>query len=1039
MKKILLVALTLLLAASTLFAQQTITVSGVVSDEIGPVIGVGVIQKGTTNGVATDMDGKYSITVPAGSTIVFSSVGYVTQEITASSNTLDVVLAQDTQMLEETVVVGYGVQRKSDVTGAISSVKADDLQNRSVTDVATSLEGKTAGVQLISTSGAPGSDASIRIRGYSSNSSSDPLYVVDGLRTKSIADLDPNDIESMEILKDAASAAIYGAQAGNGVVLITTKKASQGVRQIRYDMQLTANQMTHVPQALDAKDYITWVTEYADKGSYLVSPDRIKQFYDGKTDTDWADVAFETGSMQRHNLSFQGANNNGSLFTSLSYLDNDGPVVGNKDSYKRFTYTLNADYKIKDWLKFTTNNSFTYSKISAVRAGGMYSLPASTIQMDPLTPVTYSKDNVPAHMASLIAQGHIFITDDNGDYYSMSPFQESNNINPYILTKSIDPDNEMFNIRGTTALDFTPWKFLTITSRLGYTVNSSTGKSVTWPYVANTDTTTDYVTISGSAGTNTYYQWENFANFNKTFDKHGVSAMVGMAYAWRANYSVLGSIQGTSSSDIGITKLDPNYAYFANQTGTAVKTVSGGEKINQAELSYFGRVSYDYDNKYHIQVSLRADAADLSILPLNTRWGYFPAVSAGWTVSRENWFRNLGLNAISNFKLRGSWGQNGSIAGLGNYMYASTIASNIKLGMDKTGYATGSVPNAIGNYDLKWETSEQTDLGFDLRMFRDRLTIGYDYYVKKTKDLIMSNVTSSLAVGGTLSPLNAGNVKNSGHEIEISWRDKIGDFSYGISGNVATLDNEVTYVYETLNRVAGGAGGSGITTYFEKGYPIWYMRGYRYAGVAANDILDDTGKVAITEGSPLYYNKDGKKVGGNEVNDEDKTMIGSGIPDVNYGITLNLGWKNLSLTVFGSGAAGNEVAYAVPRSTRTQANTLQYIFDNRWTESNRNAKFPSSRLMDWGYAKFLESDAYVFDGSYFKIKQIQLGYNFPKKLIDKIHLSSLRVYVSLDDWFIFTDYPGFDPEVSMSSNALGIDYGQYPSIKKTVFGLNVAF
>ncbi len=1029
MKRFLSFVLVMILGAGMAFAQNTITVSGTVVDEAGlPMIGVGVLQQGTTNGAATDIDGKYTVTVPRGANLEFSFIGYATQLIAANAATINVTMEPEANFLEETVVIGYGVQRKSDVTGAISSVKAADLENRSVTDVQNSLQGKTAGVMLISTSGAPGAESSMRIRGYSSNASSDPLYVVDGLRMRSIAQLDPNDIESMEVLKDAASAAIYGAQAGNGVVLITTKKAAQGRRIIRYDMQLSMSDIAHIPSALNAKDYLTWVKE-----GNLVTDEIINRYYDNKTDTKWADVAFERGIMQRHNLSFQGANNNGSLYTSVSFMNNDGPVITDHDSFKRLSVTVNADYKIKDWLKFTTNNAFGYSSTKTVAAGGMASLPASVIQMDPLTPVIYPAANLPAHMQSLVDQGHIFIKDENGDYYSMSPFQESNNINPYITVNASDPMNERFELRGTTSLDFTAIPHVTVTSRLGYTINSSISKNVTWPSVTNTDTVTDYVSINGSGGTNTYYQWENFANYNQTLGrKHNISAMVGMSYSWRSNYSVTGQISGTGLDNLGITKLDPNYAYFSNQTGTATKTVSGGEKMNYAELSYFGRVSYDYDNKYYIQASLRADAADLSILPLNTRWGYFPAVSGGWTVSRENFFRSLGLTPVSHFKIRASWGQNGSIAGLGSYMYAATIASGIKLGMEPgTGYATGSLPNAIGNYNLKWETSEQIDLGFDLRMFKDRLAFTYDYFDKKTKDLIMRSVTSSLIVGGTLSPINAGNVSNRGHEFELSWKDRIGDFSYSISGNLATLKNEVTYVYETLTRVQGGSGGSGVTTYFEKGYPIWYMRGYEYSGVNPQT------------GDPTFVDH-GKNDNGQNIvlSDADKVMIGSGIPDFTYGLTINMSYKGFDFTAFANGAAGNEIAYAVPRSTRIQANTMQYIFDNRWQKPGDNSLFPSAKLSGWdgvSYSNFLESSGYVFDGSYFKVKQLQLGYTFPKNWLDKIAVNSLRIYVSLDDWFVVTKYPGFDPEVSVSSSGIGIDYGQYPSMKKTVFGINISF
>ena len=558
MKRVLTSLLLVLLCTISVLAQDNITVTGTVVDVKNvPLAGVAVIQQGTTNGSATDADGKYSITLPKGSVIEFSCIGYNAQTIKAFNAVVDIVMEEDNLLLEETVVVGYGVQKKSSVTGAISQVKSEDITNRSVTDIAGSLQGKTAGVQIVSSSGAPGAESSIRIRGYSSNSSSDPLYVVDGLRTKNISNIDPSDIESIEVLKDAASAAIYGASAGNGVVLVTTKRASKGVRRVSYDMQLSWQQMAHVPDVLNAKDYLTWVRE-----GNLVSDEIISKYYDGKTDTNWADVAFETGFMQRHNVAFSGANNNGSIYAAVSFLDNNGPVIGDKDQYKRLSATVNADYKIKDWLKFTTNNSFGYASAKFINAGGMYSLPAATIQMDPLTPVTYSKDNVPAHMQALIDQGHTFVKAPNGDYYSMSPFQESNNINPYITINYQDPSNEMFELRGSTSLDFTPVKGLVFTSRLGYNIRSVVNQSTTWPNVTNTDTYTDYVTLSATSGTNTYYQWENFANYSRTFaGKHNFSAMVGMSYSHKAEWTQTGQIQGTGQDNVGITKLDPNYAF----------------------------------------------------------------------------------------------------------------------------------------------------------------------------------------------------------------------------------------------------------------------------------------------------------------------------------------------------------------------------------------------------------------------------------------------------------------------------------------------
>ncbi len=1008
----------LVLCACMVASAQNRPVSGTVTDAAGqPIIGASIIEVGNTRNVAiTDLDGKFSLTLAPDATIQVSYIGFVTQDIPLAGRAqIDVILSEDTEVLDEVVVVGYGVQRKSDLTGAISQVKAEDLEDRSITTLNAGLQGKTAGVHIVTTSGAPGAESSIRVRGYSSNSESTPLYVVDGLRTKNISFVDPSDIESIEVLKDAASAAIYGAQAGNGVVLVTTKKAANGVSRISYDMQYSIQQVARIPEVLNAKEYIN----YAVTEGKLVSQSRFDQFYDGKTDTKWADVAFENGAMQRHNVSFQGSNNKGSLFTSMAYLSNDGPVIGIQDKQTRITGTVNADYNIQPWLKITTNNNFAKFKTTRVREGGMYSMLGSVLQLDPLTPVLYSKDNVPAHIQALLDMGHAFLQDENGDYYSMSPFQETNNINPYIMRDGQQSQSDGFNFRGATSIDITPWKTITYTSRLGYDFSSNNSYSLTWPHTANTDTNTDYVSISGSSNDTNYYQWENFVNYNESFKKHNLSAMVGMSYSHRDTYGVSGSVSGSSASNIGISKLDCNYAYFSNATGTATKTISGGERMNYAELSYFGRFSYNYDNKYFLQASIRADAADLSILPLNKRWGYFPAVSAGWTLTQEKFMKDLNADWLSFLKFRASWGQNGSIAGLGSYMYASTITTDTMYPFTTSNYQVGSRPSSTGNNNLRWETSEQLDFGLDLRMFKNRLTFTMDWYRKQTKDLIMSSVNSSATVGNTISPLNAGNIDNTGFEFDLGWRDQKGDFSYSINANLATLKNEVTDIYPTLSRVSGS---SGVGCYFEKGYPIWYMRGYEYLGVDP------------ANGHPIFNDVNGDGI----INDSDKMMIGSAIPEITYGVTINLGYKGFNLLVFANGASGNDICYAVPRSTRTQANTLKYFYDNRWTTPGQNAKFIASSLPD--YTNYLQSSAYVFDGSYFKIKQIQLGYTFPKKLMSKTNfISNAKLYVSLDDFFVFTDYPGFDPEVSMSGRGLGLDYGQYPTTKRITFGMNITF
>lgn len=1007
----------LLIGVATSFAQ--VSVKGTVTDNTGePIIGASILEKGTTNGTVTDLDGNFALSTKSGATLVFSYVGYITQELKATAN-MNVVLKEDSKSLEELVVVGYGVQKKSSVTGAISSVKAEDMQNRTISDASQALQGKTAGVLVVSSSAAPGSSPAVRVRGYSSNASSDPLYVVDGLRTSSISNIDPNDIESMEVLKDAASAAIYGASAGNGVVLITTKKAKKGIRRISYDFQLTSQSLGKTPKMMNAAQYQDYMVEAG-----LIAKSTFDKYNVG-ADTDWMDVTFENSLMTKHNLSFSGANDHGSMFASLSYTKNDGPIVTSADNFDRFTGTINADYKISDRLKFSTNNTITRSHQATVAEGSATgSVMLSAMQSVPNQPVVYPANALPDKMQDWLAAGYKLYTDADGNYYSGPIFQDSNNMNPYTMLAMGKTRMENTTIAGSTSLDYTIIKGLNFTSRLGYRFMDGNRYQYTAPYYSCSDLHPTYWSISANNSSSAYYQWENFANYVTTIaDKHNIAAMAGMSFSENTNTLVNGSILG-SAADLGITKDDVNYAYFAYKTGSATQSVSGGEKLKTTQLSYFGRISYDYKNTYFAQFSLRADAADTSILPLQKRWGYFPAGSLGWTVSNEKFMEGT-KGWLTHMKLRGSWGQNGSIAGLSNWAYDSVIASTIKYPFtNAASYSVGSMPSATGNFDLKWETSEQIDLGLDLRFLRDRLSLTADYFIKKTKDLIIPSASfkPSLIVGNTASPINAGNVENKGLELELSWRDNIGDFHYSISGNIATLNNKVTYLTPMAgDRMSGGGAGIGTINYFEEGMPIWYMRGYKYAG-------------AGSDGNPTFYNAAGEVVPASQIGTNDMQMIGSAIPDFTYGITLTAGYKGFDLTVFGSGSKGNDVFIGYDRTSRTMANRLETFYDNR-VSAGGDAILPSNAY----WSQYLQSTAMVYDGSYFKIKQIQLGYTVPKTLLKSLKLSNVRAYVSLDDFFTFTNYPGFDPEFTATGNAMGIDLGSYPSSKKIVGGINVTF
>ena len=1013
-KSSILMMLMALFMSVTSFAQG---IKGTVIDENGePVIGATVAEKSNPkNATITDFDGNFTVNVNAGKIIQITYIGYETQEA-AAKNGMTIKLRPDNKVLDEVVVVGYGVQKKSSVTGAISQVKPEDMENRTIANAQQALQGKTSGVQIIQSSAAPGSSPTIRVRGYSSNSSSEPLFVVDGVRLGDISGIDPSTIASMEILKDAASAAIYGAEAGNGVVLITTKKGKPGQGKISYDFMFTDESLARIPKMLNSEQYI----QYMDEGN-IFTKDYLLKNWDGVTNTAWTDVAFNHGHMQKHALSFTGGNERGNYYLSLAYLNNNGIVKGDADVYKRLTATINSEYKIKDWLKVGTTNQIEKYDVRSVSSNNEYgSLLTSILMLDPLTPDTYTAENLPYQMVNAQANGKQLLQDENGNYYAVSKFYAGEQYHPMIMRDNGLSKNQGFNINGSIYGDFTPAKGLTITSRFGYRLAGSNNSSTSLPFYGNGVQSRDFLDFSAGSSTSIYYQWENFANYMKTFGGHTVTAMVGMSFQKSTSNNVNGSL--TANGEDALKKNDPLFYYLNYANASATKGVSG-ETNESTKYSYFGRLSYDFMGRYLLQASLRADAADLSKLSKKTRWGYFPAVSVGWTLSEEKFFAPL-KSWFDSLKFRASWGQNGSLSALGGYSYSTDMAlGGLYPFSSGINYTQAAAPSTMGNDDLKWETSEQLNFGFDGILLGGRMTFGVDYFIKKTKDLLVWGTTPSLIIGGSTSPMNAGNVENKGFEFELGWRDHIGDFNYSIRGNLSTLSNKVTYIDPSITRLSGSNFHTYTITYFEKGYPVYYFRGYKFAGIDSET------------GNPLFedLDDDGK------VSDGDLTCIGDAIPDFTYGITLTAAYKGIDLTVFGTGSYGNQIFNCINRPDYAASNRLKEVFyDNRWTAKNKNGTVPRAGANNMD--KYACSSAMVYDGSFFKIKQIQLGYTLPKSLINKVFLSHARIYASLDDFFTFSKYPGFDPEAATNATSgMGIDKGGYPTSKKVVLGLNIEF
>ena len=1015
-------------------------IKGTVKDQAGePVIGATVKVQGSQKGAITDFNGNFNIEASSNATLTISYVGYVTQTVkVAGKNNLEISMREDNTTLNDVVVIGYGVQKKSDLTGAVASVKGDDIKTLSTTDAAAALQGKVTGVQIIN-NGAPGAGSEIRVRGYSTNSTdaahSRPLMIVDGLKVDNIQYLDPTMIESIEILKDAASAAIYGAKAGNGVVLVTTKTGKKGTARVSYALKAAS-------QSLGKKAKIFNATDYVEYQKYIgnITDDQIaaNAYKNGPVDTNWYDEVFGNSWSLQHNITVEGGNDKGHFLAGLGIVNNDGIVKGDKDVYKRFSGQVNADYQIYKWLRVSSNTSIEKWKTTSVE-GGYQSFLNSVVSIDPLTPAYVDNlDDMGMNMKNrwidptLPNHGNVLLppeyTEEHPIWYGTSKYIEDATANPLAMRDRQDSKSEGLNIRGTLAADFTPVDWLTFTSRLGYRISNSNSHSFSQPWWLSSMAYSSDYSISANTDATLYYQWENFLNFNKDFGKHSVGAMIGMSFI--KNHWDNTSASSQDSEQILKGDAAPNYRYinFLNDNGVAHLKASNLPG-DATELSYFGRVSYSYDSRYFIQFNIRRDAFDASKLSKDKRWGTFPSVSAGWALSNEPFFKNaISDNAISFLKIRGSWGRNGNVNILSGYKYNSTINIGGFYAFGENTFTEGAAISGFANPDLTWETSEQVDLGLDARFLNNRLSFGFDWYRKMTKDLLV-NITPLPEIGFSSATVNSGEVLNTGFDFEIGWRDNIGDLHYSISANLSTLKNEVKKVNSVLPRITQ-TGISGFNNKlqptFEAGHPIWYYRGYKYAGVDPKT------------GAPQYYDKNGEIT--LAPNEDDKQDLGSAIPKITYGITLNLEYKGFDFTVFGTGAAGNKIYNLMVSADRSQINGIDVYWKDSWKKEGDNTKYPDMKKVatDW---VFFSSDAAVFSGAFFKFKQIQLGYTIPSKITKKILISNLRLSVSLDDFFTITKYPGADPEASSISNpqSRGFDNGNYPTSKKIVFGLNVSF
>lgn len=999
MKRILFIVCCLC-ASMLAFAQQQ-TVTGTVYDESGlPLIGVSVQEKGTSNGAITDIDGKFSVKLSpeatgGGKILIFSYIGYKTQEVSLDGRTdIQVTLSEDAEQLEEVVVVGYGVQKKSSLTASVASVSNKEIVKTMSSNVASTLQGRMPGVDIVQQAGVAGADVNILVRGAASFGATEPLYVIDGaFSNNGLTSINPNDIESIEILKDGAAAAIYGSRAANGVVLITTKRGKQGKPVIEINGSFAVQTPTNIPDFLNASQWREFANMVADNSGMAHAPENDNPTYPN-VDTDWADEWLQFAPMWNLNASISGGGENSTFSTSIGYLDQTGMTV--YSDFKRYNFRVNSSYK-----------------------KGIFSLSENVaISHRDKTPTTAFNIKLPT-LPIYDEQGRLV---SGGPDYYINP-EDGQSKNPFASLEYSDRYNKVTEIIGALNAELDIWKGLKY--KLSVSGNYSTSHNYThtpqydtrWFEDGSVDI--DYSntrnSVSESRGEEFTYTIDNLLTYDQTFNGHHVDALLGTS--WMREYSRNMSI--ATIDDLGAT----NITGFQSIDGR----ISAGDS-NAALLSFFARLNYDYEGKYLLSASIRRDES--SKFYKDNRVGYFPSVSAGWNVHQESWFENP---VVSKLKIRGSYGELGANF-LDPYNFDPIAFGPIPYTLGGNRYVDGRAAY-LKSRDLTWETAKTTDIGIEMGFLNNDLTVQVDYFIKKNVDLL-AQIDLNLSSGQVFEInsssekpyVNSASVKNTGWEFLLNYRKQLTpDFSIDASFNFSTLKNKVLALGDNVQPITSGA----MSSYFNDspsitmpGEAIGSFYGYRIDGFDA-------------DGNFIFTDTDGNGI----VNAEDKVILGNPIPDFSYGLNLNLTYKDFDMTMFFQGVAGNEIfnqmkyTYYFDYSNNCVTDVL-----NAWSETNKDTNIPIMKTANTNGGNSLPSEFYVEDGAYFRCKNLQIGYTLPKKVLDKLSFTNLRFYVGVQNLFTITGYSGYDPEVS--SNVLfsrGIDNSSYPNARTYTFGFNASF
>ena len=1036
---------------------QNLTVKGTITDGSNgdPVPFASVVVKGTGAWTASDAEGHYTVEAPANGTLSVESLGYISAEIAVSGQSaLDIVLYPDHDMLSDAVVIGYGVQQKKLLTGSTVQVKGNDLTKLSTTSVLGALQSQSPGVTITQSSGQPGEGFKVNIRGMGTIGDSDPLYVIDGVVGGSLSALNPADIESIDVLKDAASAAIYGARAANGVVLVTTKQGKEGRAVLSYDAYYGQQYIAKMPNLTNAQEYIAALDlMYKNEGIALtdwaaVLPANLYQSIQNGTwkGTNWMEEAYNRGAMTtNHAINLSGGTADHRYSIGLSYTGQEGLIGYNKirpahADFNRYTFRVNTDNVViksgdLNILRIGETMNFNHSTNSGIAndVDIYWNSVHNILRTTPLLPA-YKYDengNIAGFydQAARSAEGWNFDTSTSSanplayDYYTSRGLQQSSS----------------FTFQASAFAELQPVKNLKFKTQFGYVMSSSSSRSYNMIYDINPKANNDFDSVSQSMSYNQRITWENTVSYNFSIkDLHNFDFVAGQSIEkWGMGVSVSG--KGTNS----IFPNDWDRAYLSNTKPKELSqvSVSGSPRSQGALASFFGRVNYNYDNKYLFSATVRADGS--SNFARGHRWGIFPSASAGWVISSEPWMAQT-KDWLSFLKVRASWGQNGN-ASISNFQYLSTIVldTNASYAFDsEDSFATGAVGDVLANPAVSWETSQQLDLGLDARFFDSRLGVSIDGYIKDTRDWLVRAPIAS--VYGLNPPyINGGDIRNSGIEVAVDWSKNTGDFTYGINVNGAYNKNIVTRIANAEGIIHGAEDvlSEGTVEMYraQVGYPIGYFYGYKTAGVFQNQAQVDATAAKYEDSKPgdlIFVDVNGDGV----ISAEDRTMIGDPNPHFTTGLNFWMAYKGFDFSIAGYGAFGQQIAKSYRSFADSQRDNFTTDVFQTWQGEGTSNRLP---ILTYGSNRNWQniSDIYIENGDYFKVSNVTLGYDF-RRLVNMKHISKCRLYFTAQNLLTLTGYSGMDPEIGKGTEddwVSGIDVGFYPSARTFLIGVNIQF